>query len=127
MVDRCTRPGNKNWKHYGGRGIAVCARWRVFTNFLTDMGEPPKGLSIERINNNGNYEPANCKWATTKEQGRNKRSNKLGPTAVIDIRSRPGRKGARGRGVIEELALEYGVSEYYVRNLRTKAHRYLWS
>lgn len=72
--DRCTRKTNKNYESYGGRGIAVCERWRVFENFLADMGEHPTGLSIDRINNDGNYEPGNCRWATNSEQQLNKRT-----------------------------------------------------
>ena len=78
MIQRCTNPKNKNYKHYGDRGIKVCNRWLKFENFLTDMGEHPgKGYSIDRINNNGNYCKSNCRWATEKEQHRNKRDNHL--------------------------------------------------
>lgn len=76
---RCYRPKTSNYIHYGGRGISVCDRWRYsFENFLTDMGfAPTKEHSIDRIDVNGNYEPANCRWATKKEQSRNTRSNKF--------------------------------------------------
>jgi len=72
---RCLNPRNDRFKNYGGRGITVCDRWLKYENFLEDMGRCPKGLSIERIDNNGNYEPGNCKWATMHEQSRNMRTN----------------------------------------------------
>lgn len=77
MRERCERPKEKRYADYGGRGITVCERWSRFENFLEDMGEVPLGMSIERIDNNGNYEPSNCKWADRVEQGSNKRNNVL--------------------------------------------------
>jgi hypothetical protein len=73
MRRRCEKPGVHNFKHYGGRGISVCERWREFSNFLADMGERPPGKSLDRIDVNGNYEPSNCRWATQQEQCRNRR------------------------------------------------------
>jgi hypothetical protein len=77
MKARCNYSKNNRFKHYGGRGIKVCHRWlNSFENFLKDMGERPKGTSIDRINVDGNYEPGNCRWSTPKEQENNKRRTK---------------------------------------------------
>jgi hypothetical protein len=74
---RCTDSNASDYPRYGGRGIMVCERWDSFENFLADMGPRPSAKhSIDRINNDGNYEPGNCQWATTIEQANNKRSNR---------------------------------------------------
>lgn len=79
MIRRCYDPDSVAYKNYGGRGISVCERWlNSVENFYLDMGERPSSkYSLERIDNNGNYEPSNCKWATTKEQSRNRRNNRV--------------------------------------------------
>lgn len=72
MRNRCRNPDAHNYARYGARGIQVCERWDSFESFLADMGPKPKGYSIERENNDGHYEPSNCKWATQSEQNKNK-------------------------------------------------------
>jgi hypothetical protein len=73
MRTRCTNANAPQYRRYGGRGITICERWDVFANFYADMGPAQDGMSIDRINPNGNYEPGNCRWATNKQQSRNKR------------------------------------------------------
>lgn len=73
MIYRCTRPGHPAYKNYGGRGIEVCQEWLDFETYLSDVGAAPEGMSLDRIDNDGNYEPTNVRWATRKQQRANRR------------------------------------------------------
>ena len=76
MLQRCNNPKSRDYKYYGGRGIRVCERWHKFENFFADAGHPPEGLTIDRIDNDGDYDPGNCRWATRLQQSHNSRRYK---------------------------------------------------
>lgn len=85
MRDRCNYAEHPSYKDYGGRGITICERWNDFANFVADMGDRPDGMSLDRRDNNGNYEPSNCRWATKSQQQLNQRirsDNKSGYKGV---------------------------------------------
>jgi DNA-binding transcriptional regulator YiaG len=111
MIYRCTSPKSPNFAYYGARGITVCERWRSsFEAFLEDMGERPSGTSLERIDNDGNYEPGNCKWATRSEQQRNSRNARLSQAQIDWIKSGPAmslRQVARTLGVSLPTVLKW--------------------
>ena len=110
MKKRCHNRNDKKYKNYGGRGIKVCKRWLKFENFYEDMGKKPKGKSLDRVDNNGNYEPNNCRWATSKEQNNNTRRNIF--VSVNGVRISFG-----------ELAEMFGLKEY---KLYLRLFRYNW-
>lgn len=119
MFTRCYNSHYRLYKDYGGRGIKVCERWNKFENFRDDMlGTYADDLSIERINNNGNYELDNCKWATHQEQNRNKRMYKLTREKVEEIR----KLYRYGLGRI--LAKQYGVCSAVISEVVNKKRNY---
>jgi hypothetical protein len=104
LVSRCTNKNNAEYGNYGGRGIKVCDRWRVFENFLEDMGErPTSSYTIDRIDNNKGYGPENCRWANKKQQTRN-RNNTLSVETVRTIK-----RLFSGGLTKKDIALEVGV------------------
>jgi len=107
MKQRCQNPKFKSYHNYGGRGIKVCERWLVFGNFFEDMGECPPRLELDREDNDGDYEPGNCRWATSKENNRNKRK-----TVFVEFRgeSKP----------LVEVAEMMGICRNVLKN-RTKS------
>lgn len=92
MITRCTNTKVPSYQRYGARGVKVCDRWKSFSNFLSDMGERPQGTSLDRIDNDGNYELGNCRWATSAQQNNNSSHNRRitidGVTKTIEDWSR---------------------------------------
>ena len=103
MKTRCSNKNASNYKDYGGRGISYCERWGEFLNFFADMGERPEGTTLDRIDNNGNYEPGNCRWVAQVVQHNNKRSNRL---ITVDGFTRTAAHWARLLGVSRHVVLE---------------------
>jgi hypothetical protein len=114
MWQRCTNPNDPRADRYLGRGIEVCERWQSFENFLADMGERPPGTTIDRFpDNNGNYEPGNCRWATPAAQTRNQAQTKLSPDLVQEIHGRC----EHGESALA-VARRFGVTRTHVYRIR---------
>ena len=122
MVKRCNNSNYHQFENYGGRGIAVCESWKEFENFYEDMGPRPSDLhSINRIDNDGNYEPSNCNWATATDQARNKRNNTI---KSIDDANDIRKLYKTGRYTQQELADIYKCSHFTIYNI---VHNRQWN
>lgn len=111
MRNRCNNPNSDNWPWYGGKGIKVCSRWDDFTLFLADLGHRPEGTTIDRIDNEGDYEPGNCRWLPQVEQTRRQAKNRLNDALAEALR-----KDRESGLTYRALGALYGVSP-------TTAHR----
>lgn len=110
---RCYNEKSPSYKFYGARGIVVCERWRdSFDAFLADMGKVPDGMTIERINTNGNYEPGNCVWASAEAQAQNRRSTRLNMFSAKEIKA----LSAAGEST-SSIAVKFGVHRKTVHSI----------
>jgi predicted XRE-type DNA-binding protein len=117
MINRCTNPEHKNYKHYGGRGIKICHRWRTsFINFYSDMGSKPfDSAQIDRIDNDGDYEPGNCRWVSCAENNRKSSRIVLSLKIAREIRNKIKSNNISQR----QIATEYGTDQSTVSRIIT--------
>lgn len=125
MRQRCTNKNNPSYINYGGRGIKICSEWNSFEQFIKDVGDKPKGKTLDRIDNNGPYCKENCKWSTIKEQNRNSRQCQLNEDLIKKIREETrNTPGGRKNGLtLKELSKKYNIG---YRHLRAIVDRECW-
>lgn len=119
MMTRCYRTDWPGYERWGGRGIVVCARWHDFEKFYEDMGVPPMGMWMDRIDNDGNYEPGNCQWVTFEESNRNRhlaRGERNGATSLTPKSVRIIRALAASH-YQREIASQFGITQKTVSNI----------
>jgi len=119
MRSRVTNTTRPSAKYYYYKGITLCERWEFYWNFLEDMGECPEGLTLERIDNDEDYFPANCKWATRQEQNRNYSRNKLTKEKVINLK-KEARSQVQNSENYRILAERYGIAIVTVYNIMAR-------
>jgi len=122
IVARCTNPSDVRYPDYGGRGIKICDEWRYFKNFLRDMGEAPEDKVIDRINNDGDYEKSNCRWASTRESARNTRHSVLDAETVVFIRDCSLNWKGSQRALSRELSKQLGIKSETIREVLKYRH-----
>lgn len=116
MRTRCHNPRSRGYRWYGAKGVKVCARWDRFANFLADMGEPPEGHTLDRINRNGDYEPLNCVWSSQAVQTQHTARNRLTDSMLLEARALQER-GLSTRAIAAEMGVWETTLGYALRGV----------
>jgi hypothetical protein len=123
MRRRCTNPSDSSWHHYGGRGIAVCEQRSTYKGFLRDMGEKPSGLTLERIDTDGNYCPENCKWVSMRQNLNNRRNTlRINREPLTEVAERTGIKADTLRARLKRSVADERILQGNLKAPRPAAH-----